>query len=194
MATYVIDLTHLLDENGLPPVDAPRALLKALAFYGSIVNAGSAHPAGTRFPSMIRCRRRAAKSRLTITHGGDGTICWECPECGDNGYISKWQGTDYDLGAVVEPDPSRRIGVPIAADEHELLSGIVVASREEAAIIAGGMVTEQEVWISGRDEDFEELLGSIAFDANHTRSAKRRQVMDVIYGKVQRMLAESGSG
>jgi len=192
MATYVTDLTHFLDKNGRPLADAPRTLRKMASFFASIVEAGSSHPAGTQFRSMIRCRKRGAKSRLTITHGADGTIYWECPECGENGYISKWQGTHCDLRAAVELEVSRRIGVHITVEEHELLSGIVTNSEAENAIIAGAAATAQGVWISGRSEDFAELLGSIAFDANHTRSAKRREVMDEIYGKVQGVVEQAG--
>ena len=194
-ATYVTDLSHFLDENGLPPVGAPRRLLKMLAFLGSIVKAGSSHPVGTQFSSAIPCRRRfCSRLSLTIANGRDGTIRWECPDCGENGYISRWQGTDYDLSAVVEPDAGLQIGMLVTPEEHKWLREIMTNSQEEDAVIAGGVVTDQGVWISGRVEDLELLLGSIAFDANHTKSAKRRRALHLIHDRVDRMVAETAPG
>jgi hypothetical protein len=191
-ATYITDLTHFLDENGLPPVDAPRRLLKACAFFGSIVNAGSSHPVGMQFSSTVPCRRRlCSRVSLTVVNGHDGTIRWECPDCGKNGYISNWQGSDYDLSAVVEPDAGLRVGIFVTAEEHKWLSEIMTNSREEDAIVAGGVVTSAGIWISGRPEDFDLLLGSIAFDANHTKSAKRRRALHAIHNRVFRMVAET---
>jgi len=191
-ATYITDLTHFLDENGLPPVDAPRQLLKVLAFLGNIVKAGSSHPVGTQFSSAVPCRRRlCSRLSLTIVNGRDDTIRWECPDCGENGYISKWQGTDYDLSAAMEPDRGRRVGVHITAEEHRVLSEAITNSQEEEAIVAGGVVTPEGIWISGRVEYFDELLGSIAAEANHTNSTKRRRALRAICDRVEEMVAES---
>ncbi len=193
--TYVTDLTHFLDENGLPPVGAPRRLLNLLAFLGSIVKAGSSHPVGTQFSSTVPCRRRlCSRLSLTIVNERDGTIRWECPDCGENGYISKWQGTDHDLSAAMEPDAGLRVGIFVTAEEHKWLSEIMTNSQEEDAIIAGGVVTSAGIWISGRTEDFELLLGSIAFDANHTKSAKQRRALHAIHDRVDRMVAETAPG
>ena len=191
-ATYITDLTHFLDENGLPPVDAPRRLLKLLAFLGSILKAGSSHPAGAQFSSAVPCRRRlCSRLSLTIVNGRDGTIRWECPDCGENGYISKWQGSYCDLSAAMEPDAGLRVEIFVTAEEHKWLSEIMTSNQEEDAIIAGGVVGPAGIWISGRPEDFDLLLGSIAFDANHTKSAKRRRTMDSIRDRVERMIAET---
>ena len=90
-------MTFFLDENGLSPIDAPRELLRALSFHGSIVKAASSHPANTEFSSIVLCRRRPDHKpcgfMLTVTHGLDGVIRWGCPGCGEQGYISNWQGT-----------------------------------------------------------------------------------------------------
>jgi hypothetical protein len=191
-ATYVTDLTHFLDANGLPPVEAPRPLLKVLAFLGSIVQAGSSHPVGVQVSSAVPCRRWfCSRLSLTIVNGRDGTIRWDCPECGENGYLRKWQGSDYDLSAAVEPDAGLRVGILVTPEEHKVLRGIMTGSSEEEAIIAGGIATAQGVRIAGRPEDFEGLLGSIAFDANHTSSPKRRRALHAIYSRVDAMVAES---
>lgn len=190
-ATYITDLTHFLDENGHAPIDAPKQLLEALDFFGGIVKAASSHTAGTELLSTVPCRREPAKSCLTITNGSDGTIRWECPDCGENGCISRWQGSSYDLSEAVEPDAGNRVGVHVTAEEHRLLREIITSSQEADAIIAGGIVTPKGVWLSGRIEDFDELLGSIAFDSNHAESAKRQRAMDQTYGKIEKVVEGS---
>lgn len=192
MRTYSTDLTHLLDENGLPPVDAPRELFRALNFFSSIIEAGSSHPVGTRFPSAIPCRRRrCSRQGLTIVNGSDGAIHWECPSCGENGRIDNWQGSSYDLSAAAEMDLDLRVGLLVSPEEHRSLRAVLTNSQEEQAIIAGGVVTPEGVWISGRVEDFEELLGSVAAQANHEKSAKRRRLLDAVYDRIDQMVAES---
>jgi hypothetical protein len=188
----VTALTHLLNEDGLPPLDAPRRVLKALGFFGSIVEAASSHPVGTHFSSAMPCRRRPCSRRgLTIANGRDGVIRWECPGCGESGCISNWQGTDYDLSAAMEPDMGRRVGVHVSAEEHRVLSEAITNSQEEEAIVAGGVVTPAGIWISGRVEDFDGLLGSIAAEANHTNSTKRRRMLHAICDRVDEMVAGS---
>jgi hypothetical protein len=193
-ATFITDLAHLVDENGLPPVGAPKELLEALGFYGGIVEAGSSHPVGTQFPSAIPCRKDPTKSRLTIANRRDGTILWKCPDCDENGSISNWQGSDYDLSGATEPDMGRRVGVHVTAEAHGALREIITNSQEEQAIIAGAVVTSEGIWISGRVDDFEELLGSIAAAANHAKNAKRRRVLHGVFDKVERIVAESVLG
>jgi phosphopantothenate synthetase len=79
----------------------------------------------------------------------------------------------------------------VSPEEHKWLSEIMTNTQEEDAIIAGGVVTDQGVRVSGRPEDFDLLLGSIAFDANHTSSTKRRRALYAIYDRVEEMVADA---
>ena len=94
----------------------------------------------------------------------------------------------YDLSGAVESDPTLRVSVFITADEHTLLSEIITSSQEEDAIICGAISTPDGVLMFGRVEDFDLLMGSITFDANHSDSVKHQMVMDTIYGKIDRVV------
>ena len=42
-------------------------------------------------------------------------IRWECPACSEAGVIDRWQGSPYDLSALIDPeesDHSTRVVVP----------------------------------------------------------------------------------
>jgi len=191
-ATYVVDLRHFLDQNGLPPLEAPKQLLKAIAFYGSIIEAGSSHPVGTQFPSALPCRRRSCSGQgLTIANARDEVIYWECPRCGENGCISHWQGSNHDLSGVTESDQNGQLSVFLSREEHKLLRETGLTSQEETAIVAGGMATPVGILISGRPEDIGELLGSLTAEANHTKSARRRGMLHGIFDRIEKVVAES---
>lgn len=187
--TWMSDLTHFLDENGLAPVDAPRELYEALSFFGGIAKAGSSHPSNTQFCSAVRCRtmlkRKPCGGHLMISHRPDGVIHWQCPKCGEQGFISNWQRTIYDLSGAAESIPTQRLSVLIKPDEHKLLREIITSSQEEDAIISGAVSTPDGVLLTGGVEDFDQLMGSIAFDANHSDSVKHQRVMDRLYGKIE---------
>jgi hypothetical protein len=48
--------------------------------------------------------------------------------------------------------------------------------------------TPNGVLLSGKVDDFDLLLGSIAFDANHAEMTKRQRAMDRIYESIQRVV------
>ncbi|MHB9035016.1 MAG: plasmid pRiA4b ORF-3 family protein [Armatimonadota bacterium] len=190
--TWISDLTHFLDENGLPPVNAPRDLREALSFFGGIVKASSSHPSNTQFCSALRCRtvleNKPCGGYLMISHRPDGVIHWQCPKCEEKGFISNWQKTIYDLSGAVEFDPSQRLSVLIKPDEYDLLREIITTSQEEDAIISGAGSTPEGMLLTGRIEDFDQLMGSIAFDANHSDGVRYQRTMDKLYGKIERVM------
>jgi hypothetical protein len=118
-------MTHFLDENGLAPMGMPKEFYAMLDYHSAVVKAGSSHPGNIQFTSAIPCRRRPGRkpcgTYLTIANRPDGIIQWQCPNCGEQGFISNWQGTIYDLSGVAELDSSQRVSVMIKHDEYKLL-------------------------------------------------------------------------
>jgi hypothetical protein len=99
--TWIIDLTHYLDEHGAI-VTVPSPARRLAEHFGAIVRAVTWDPVGAETGSSVRCRRRPGRKRcpgqiraaITLDDGMD--IVWECPSCGDNGLISNWDGTMWD--------------------------------------------------------------------------------------------------
>ncbi len=187
--TYVSDMRHFLNENGLAPIGMPKEFYAMLDYHSAVVKAGSSHPRNAQFNSAVPCRRRPGRkpcaTYLAINHRSDDVIHWQCPSCGEQGFISNWQGTIYDLSGFAELDPTQRVSVMIGHDEYKLLRGIITSSQEEDAIIGGAVSTPDGVLLSGSVDDFDLLLGSVAFDANHAEMTRRQRAMDRIYESIQ---------
>ena len=96
--TWVTDLTHFLDESGTFPPGLPGPARRLAEFLASIVTAATTSR-GSSTP-LVRCRRRPGHRPCPglIAHRvlSDSRVYWECPSCGDNGFISNWQGTGWD--------------------------------------------------------------------------------------------------
>ncbi len=190
--TYVCDMTHFLDENGMLPIEMPKEFYALMDYLAAIVRASSSHSGNTQLCSAIPCRRRPGRkpcgSNLMIVSQPDNVIHWLCTGCGEQGYISNWQGTIYDLSDAVESNPSPRLTVLVTAEEHRLLSGIITASQEEDAVVSGAMSTPDGILLTGGMEDFDLLLGSIAAEANHSGNAVKRRALDGVYGTIERVM------
>jgi hypothetical protein len=104
--TWVIDMTHYLNESGaIATMPAPAA--KLAKYFGEIVSAVSnASPieVGAVVEVGIACRRRPGRRRcngkIEALIDEEECIRWGCPVCQDTGYISHWQGTPWDRTLV----------------------------------------------------------------------------------------------
>ena len=99
--TWIIDMTHYLDEHGAI-VAAPTPARRLAEHFAAIVRAVTFDPCGAATESSVRCRRRPGRKpcpgqiRAAITIDDRMDIIWECSSCGDNGVISNWHGTMWD--------------------------------------------------------------------------------------------------
>lgn len=99
--TFVTDLRHFLDDDGVLPEEIPGPALTLALFFGSIVGWVTSHHLGWHELTNVPCRRSPARRRcLGTVHARlepDGeTITWHCPICRDNGTIRGWEGTLWD--------------------------------------------------------------------------------------------------
>jgi hypothetical protein len=92
----VTDLSHFLTKEGAiapMPVQARRLA----EFLGNVVAAATTPNAD---PHRVQCWRRPGRKpcpgAIETDFEEDDRIVWWCPVCGENGYISHWQGTLWD--------------------------------------------------------------------------------------------------
>ncbi len=97
-------MTHYLDDDGrIASLPAPA---KRLAdYFGSIVSAMTSEPEGILVQSAVKCRRRPRRKPclgiiVAVIDADSEAIHWQCPECGDGGTISDWQGSPWDTSMV----------------------------------------------------------------------------------------------
>jgi hypothetical protein len=118
-----------------PDGDLPTGREGRMArFLGEIVAAASILPLGDFQTSGIRCRRRPNHRRCkgTLRIGRDASsdeIHWSCGVCGEQGVITHWQRTRWDLSAEVQ----RRHIVSLSA-ERARRAGQAVAPLERVQV------------------------------------------------------------
>lgn len=99
--TWIVDITHYLDERGAI-IAAPAPARRLAQHFAAIVGAVTCDPHEAKTGSAVRCGRRPGRKRCpgqiraAITLDDRMDIVWECPACGDNGLISNWHGTMWD--------------------------------------------------------------------------------------------------
>ena len=104
--TWIIDLGHYLNSDGSIAPKSGAALCLATHF-AEIVQEASADIGGEVHFPKVRCRRRPNRKQCigeidSILDPEHGAILWRCPVCGDNGAISGWEGTLWDLTDISE--------------------------------------------------------------------------------------------
>ena len=93
-------MTHFLNEEGYIVLESGPGL-KFTEFLTAIISMIS-HPPPLPEEFKVRCRRRPQRKPCNgIIKGEEDPetedLIWWCPECGDNGTISNWQDTIWDL-------------------------------------------------------------------------------------------------
>jgi hypothetical protein len=145
---FVSDLRHFLDI----PDDAPASARRMAEHLAGIVEAGTTSPVGEPTVTSIRCTRRPGRRpcaglievvRLEVP----ASIEWWCPICGDEGVVSGWEGSPFDLRwstshvDVPADPPPERLGAQ--------------RGRGLARISGRWRIIEMELW----DQDAIDLLG-----------------------------------
>jgi hypothetical protein len=94
----VTDLRHFLDLSE----DAPGPARRLAEHLSNIVRVATAGDVGTAWESALPCRRRPAhrgcQGRMIVLLQEFGTpVRWQCSVCSDEGVISNWEDSPFDL-------------------------------------------------------------------------------------------------
>ena len=122
-----------------------------------------------------------------------GAIQWQCSLCNDQGVISNWEDTPFDL---------RRRQITLAETVHEIVipDEIAAALRELRLLDAD---CERLVFrirahhdgaiLAASDDDLDELIGSVAAEANHEPNRRRQQRLDAAFDALNTAAQTTGS-
>lgn len=95
---FVPDLRHYLDMSE----DAPGPARKMAEDLGSTVKAATAAKTVSTWETALPCRRRAGNRPcpghiVVFRPDLPATIDWKCSACDDEGVISGWEGSYFDI-------------------------------------------------------------------------------------------------
>lgn len=179
----VSDLNHFLDLSD--DVAGPARHLLARHF-GNIVRAATAGDAGDAWMSALPCRRRPAHrpcaGRITVArHHPPAPIQWRCSVCDDEGVISNWADSAYDLRR-------RRLTAVAAVHEVVITDEVASALRELVLLdpdcerlVYGMRAHKRGAALAATEDDLEELIGFVAAEANHEPNRRRQRRLDAAF-------------
>lgn len=178
----VTDLNHFLD---LPP-GTPGPARRLAEHLGNIVRAATADDAGTAWESVLPCRRRPANrrcpGRMTVLRTEPGApIRWHCSVCDDEGVISNWEDSPFDLRRrrLTLADPVHEIVIPddVAAALRELR----LLDTDCERLVFQIRAHNDSAILATTGEDLDELIGAVAAEANHEPNRRRQQRLDAAF-------------
>ncbi len=192
VSVFVSDLRHFLDM----PEDAPGSARRMAEHLTLVVRAATAGDGGQPWVTALPCRRRPGRRPCTghlavFRTDVPPSIEWRCTACGDEGVISGWERSPFDLRPrrpelVTEPTVQAVVPPEVAATLRSLL----VLDTAGERLVFRGRHTDEGVLLAGDEEDLDELLGSLAAEANHETDRRRLkrldQAFEVLNGLVER--------
>jgi len=192
---FVSDLRHFLDM----PDDAPGPARNIAEQLGNVVRAATAAEAGTAWVSALPCRRRPGRrqcpGRIAVFRPDlPARIEWRCTSCGDEGVISGWEGTYFDLRAR---RPDRHAGAVrdvIVSDEvAAALRELRLLDPDGERLVYRARAVDNGIALSADDEELDELIGFVAAEVNHEPNRRREQRLDRAFAVLSDALQTTGS-
>jgi len=181
---FVSDLRHFL---GMP--DDTAAPARRMAEHLTlIVRAATAGDAGLRWVSALTCvrrpGRRACPGHLAVSRiDVPPSIEWQCTSCGDEGVISGWEHSLFDLRAHATDSASAgdELQVVIDAEIAVTLRGLMLVDTAGERLVFRARPSEHGVIVAGNEDDLDELIGCVAAEANHEQDRRRRKRLDAAF-------------
>ncbi|OBJ82581.1 hypothetical protein A9W97_23655 [Mycobacterium gordonae] len=180
----VSDLNHFLNLGD----DVPAPAWRLAQHFGNVVRAATAgERVGDRWNSALPCRRRPGRrpclGRTTIVrHDPPTPIQWRCSVCADEGVISNWEDSPYDLRR-------RRLTVVSVVSEVVITDEVAATLRElmfldpDCERLVFGMHAHHSggAVLRASEDDLEELIGFVAAEANHESNRRRQRRLDAAF-------------
>lgn len=103
--TWIVNLRHYLQQDGSIVIESGPGRRLA-EFFVAIVKETSGDIDEEGIFPKVRCRRKPMRKPCvgeiqSYIDPEDDAIVWRCPVCGDNGAISGWEGSFWDLSTIV---------------------------------------------------------------------------------------------
>ena len=181
------------------PDDAPGPARKMAEQLGNVVRAATAAKAGTAWVTALRCRRRPGRRScpghiVVFRPDLPARIEWRCDSCGDEGVISGWEHTYFDLRAPTTRRPSGTVADIVVPEEvAAALRDVLLLDPDCERLVYRARATVAGVVLSADGDELDELLGFVAAEANHEPNRRRQQRLDRAFAVLSDALQAMGS-
>ncbi|MDQ2727355.1 MAG: hypothetical protein M3Y91_05735 [Actinomycetota bacterium] len=179
---FVSDLRHFLDM----PDDVPGPARRMGEHLVFVVRAATAGPAGDSWTTSLPCRRRPGHrpcpGRMMVFRADlPAPIDWKCSSCGDEGTISGWEGSPFDLRrqrSRLTGRPGDRVGVIVSDEVAATLRDLVLMDTDSERLVFSARPADGGVVLAADEDDLDELVGFVAAEANHEANRRRQKRLD----------------
>jgi hypothetical protein len=179
----VTDLHHFLDL----PAGTPGPARRLAEHLSNIVRAATAGDAGIAWESALPCRRRPANRRcpgrmIVLRTEPPAPIRWQCSVCDDEGIISNWADSPFDLRRrrLALAHPVNELVIP--AEVAAVLRELQLPGADCERVVFRIRAHNDSAVLPATDGDLDELIGFVAAEANHEPSRRRQQRLNTALG------------
>lgn len=187
------DVTHF-DETD--PEVHPAAWKLAEHIRG-VIRAATAIPTGYTLESALPCRRRPGHRKCPGWIRVDRQdippyVNWECSNCQDSGLVRNWEDSPYDLRPPRRLDEPGLLSIQLTDDEHAELRRLELLDLDSERVVWSAYRDGGRLLLVGTEDDVDNLVGFIAFEANHMADRRRQRRLDQVIGKLEGALRSFG--
>jgi hypothetical protein len=178
----VADLRHFM----AMPDDTPAPARKLGEQLESIVRAGTAGPVGQRWVTALACprrpQRRRCEGRIEVVRSEvPPTIQWVCNACEDEGVISGWESSYADLRSPTAAPNTGWMQMVITDETAVALRSLRLLDTETERLVFRARSETDGIVLEGPEEIFDELVDSLAAEANHEQDRRRQKRLDAAF-------------
>lgn len=174
----VTDLHHFLEL----PEDTPGPARRLAEHLSNIVRAATAGDAGTAWTTALPCRRRPANrscpGRMSVLREHGAPIRWQCTICDDEGVISNWEDSPFDLRRHGLALANAVTQIVISADVAAALRDLQLLDSDCERLVFRIRTHHDRAVLDATDDELEELIGFVAAEANHEPNRRRQRRLD----------------
>jgi hypothetical protein len=148
----------------------------------SVVRAATAAKAGAPWESALRCRRRpgrrACPGHIAVFRADlPAPIEWQCTACGDDGVISGWEDSYFDLHAPrSEPPEDVQIDIVVSDVVAAALRDLRYLDTGCERLVFRARAGNGGVVVTGSRDEIDELIDAVAAEANHETDRRRTRL------------------